>query len=553
MRSEGSGATSDEVTDSKDVVRAAGAIPWRPREQGIEVLVIHRPKYDDWSWPKGKLDPGETDEDAARREVEEETGLRGRLGPELGEVSYPDRRGRPKQVRYFELSEPEGEFEATSEVDEVRWLSPGAARELLSYAWDIELLDRLLLGRHNGSDGGEPSTWRRTPHEPADWFSGEELDRARRYQRPLTRLRLARTALTTLALLAVLVTDAAPRLVRELGVTGWAAQLAVLVLVLELASLVLNVGFDAWVDLRHDREWGLSTQTGRKFAADQVKSLLLGTVLNVVLLLPLYALIRWTDWWWLLGWALVVGFSVLLGLIFPVVIAPIFNKFEPLDDEDLGGRLSRVADKAGVQITGAFVADESTRSRRDNAYVAGLGATRRVVLYDNLLEHPPEVVEQVVAHEIGHWRRRHLRRQIPIVAGLALVVFAGLQLLTEWDGMFDAVDVPSHPGVPRIGEPTALPVLLLAVQVGMLLVGVVTSWVSRAFERQADLDALELLRQPATMADMHRRLHVKNVSDLDPGPLKRLLGSHPTPAERLAFTADWAAAHGDALAPESPD
>jgi len=530
-------------------VRAAGAVPWRPRDQGIEVLVIHRPKYDDWSWPKGKLDEGESDEDAAVREVEEEAGVRGRLGPELGEVTYPDRRGRTKRVRYFELAEPEGEFEPNHEVDEARWVSPAAARELLSYAWDVDLLDRLVQRLAEVTAGSVPPTWRRTPHDPADWFSDEELDRARRYQRPLTRVRLVRTALTTGALVAVLATDAAPRLVRELGIDGWAAQLAVLVLVLELGSLVLNVGFDAWVDLRHDREWGLSTQTGRKFLADQAKSLLLGSVLNLVLLLPLYALIRGTDWWWLLGWALVVGFSVLLGLLFPVVIAPIFNKFEPLQDEDLARRLARVADRAGVQITGAFVADESTRSRRDNAYVAGLGATRRVVLFDNLLEHPPEVVEQVVAHEIGHWRRHHLRRQIPMVAALALVVFGGLRLVTEWDWLFDGAGVPTSAGVPRLGEPTALPILLLAVQLGMLLTSLVTSWVSRAFERQADLDALDLLRQPGAMADMHRRLHVKNVSDLDPGPLKRLLGSHPTPAERLAFTAGWASAHGDTQAP----
>ena len=135
----------------------------------------------------------------------------------------------------------------------------------------------------------------------------------------------------------------------------------------------------------------------------------------------------------------------------------------------------------------------------------------------------------------------------PLVAALALVVFGGLRLLTEWEWLFDTAGVPASAGIPRIGEPTALPILLLAVQLGMLLAGVVTSWVSRAFERQADLDALDLLRQPGAMADMHRRLHVKNVSDLDPGPIKRLMGSHPAPAERLAFTADWAAAHGDHL------
>ena len=141
---------------TQETVRAAGAIPWREGPDGTEVLVIHRPKYDDWSWPKGKLDPGETDEVAARREVEEETGLRGLLGGELGQVSYRDRRGRPKRVRYFELSDPEGEFEPSREVDEVRWVPPEAARELLSYAWDIDLLDRLLLRHRDNLDRRAP-------------------------------------------------------------------------------------------------------------------------------------------------------------------------------------------------------------------------------------------------------------------------------------------------------------------------------------------------------------------------------------------------------------
>src|SRR5207244_4674613 len=132
------------------------------------------------------------------------------------------------------------------------------------------------------------------------------------------------------------------------------------------------------------------------------------------------------------GWLVVVAFSVGLGFLYPVVIAPVFNRFTPLEPGDLARRIDSVADRAGVRISGTYVADESRRSRRDNAYVAGLGATRRVVLYDTLLEHPVDVVAQVVAHEIGHWRLHHLRRQIPLAAVVSLAVFVALNALSHW-------------------------------------------------------------------------------------------------------------------------
>jgi STE24 endopeptidase len=265
--------------------------------------------------------------------------------------------------------------------------------------------------------------WRRYPNDPAEWFSPDELARARRYQRPLTRLRLLRGALALGLALTFVFAEVGPWLFDRLDVSGWALQLVVLLVALSLASLVYDVPLDAWVDLHHDKRWELSTQTTRTFVVDQVKSVVLGIVMGTVLLVPLYAIIRATDLWWLWGWLVVVTFSVLLGFLYPVVIAPIFNRFAPLDDDDLAARVQRIAATAGVDITGTFVADESRRSRRDNAYVAGLGRTRRVVLFDTLLEHPPEIVEQVVAHEIGHWRLRHLRRQIPLAALLALAVF----------------------------------------------------------------------------------------------------------------------------------
>jgi 8-oxo-dGTP diphosphatase len=122
-------------------VKAAGGVVWRSAGDGVEIVVVHRPRYDDWSLPKGKLDKGESWEQAALREVEEEVGLRCRLGDELEPVAYEDRKGRTKVVRYW-LMEPEGDpgFEPNDEVDEMRWLSPGDAEGELSYPRDAELV-----------------------------------------------------------------------------------------------------------------------------------------------------------------------------------------------------------------------------------------------------------------------------------------------------------------------------------------------------------------------------------------------------------------------------
>jgi STE24 endopeptidase len=384
------------------------------------------------------------------------------------------------------------------------------------------------------------STWRRVANDPADWFSAEELERSRAYQRPLARLRLVRGTLTFVTIALFVGLQAGPRLVDALGLDNWVLQLLAVIVALELVSLVYNPALDWWVDLVHDKEWGLSNQTPKGFVSDQVKSLALGIVMYLVLLVPLYALIRGTELWWFWGWLLLVAFSVGLGFVYPIVIAPIFNTFTPLENDDLNARIRDIATRAGVDIEGAFVADESRRSTRDNAYVAGLGATRRVVLYDTILEHPPEVVAQVVAHEVGHWRLHHLRRQIPLAALLALVMMLALRALAEWDGLWSWVDVDG------LGDPTSLPILLVAIQLGFGAMGVVSSYVSRAFERQADVQALELLGEPDRMQDMIRRLHVKNLADLDPSWWKRIQASHPPAAERMALVDAWLAAAGRA-------
>jgi STE24 endopeptidase len=367
-------------------------------------------------------------------------------------------------------------------------------------------------------------------------FDPGELERARRHQRPLRRLRVVRLVSGLAVTVAFVVLEAGPRLTDALASSGWVVQLLVVLLALELAHLVVDVPLDAWVDLRHERRWGLSTQTARGLAVDEATSAVLSLVIGAALLVPVYTLVRATPWWWLWAWLLVLAAGLVAGLLFPVVVAPLFNRFEPLEEGALRQRVQAVAEGAGVRVARVEVADESRRSRRDNAYVAGLGPTRRIVLYDSLLTTPPEMVEQVVAHELGHVRRHHLLRQLPVVGVVALAALAGLGALSRWAALFEAF------GIAGPGDPAGLGLALLGVQVVGAVAAPVTAWTSRAHEREADLEALTLLGRPDLAEDMLRRLHVANLADLEPSRLSRLLASHPPAAERIAFARRWATA-----------
>ena len=135
-------------------VRAAGVVPWRDVDGTVEVLLIHRPKYDDWSFPKGKCEKREGDRACALRELEEETGLVGELGVELDRSDYRDARGRTKRVRYWTMEDASGEFVENKEVDATRWVTPAAAAALLSYARDLPVLDSFARYLADGSLGG---------------------------------------------------------------------------------------------------------------------------------------------------------------------------------------------------------------------------------------------------------------------------------------------------------------------------------------------------------------------------------------------------------------
>ena len=378
--------------------------------------------------------------------------------------------------------------------------------------------------------------YRRRRADPADWFSPDEVRNAKDYQRPLTAVRIVQSVFGLGLLLAIIQTSAASTVADWTGAEAWYVRLLVIVAFLLIVDSVVDVPFDLWREFGHERKWGFSTQTPAGFVGDIVKGLVVGYVLFGALVLAFWALIRATGLWWIYAWGVFFAFTVVLVFLAPLVILPLFNKFTPLANEGLVTRLQALARQAGLSISGVQVMDASKRTRKDNAFFIGLGRTRRVVLYDNILAQPDDSIVTVVAHELGHWRRRHITRTLAVGTVLSFVLFYAVHVVTSWGAAL------RWAGVGSLKDPAALPIVILVLFAGQLVLRYLQAWFSRAHERQADLEALQLTRDADSFTTMMRGLSTRNLSDLAPSPLTYLRLDHPPAAERLEMAKVWAAA-----------
>jgi STE24 endopeptidase len=368
-------------------------------------------------------------------------------------------------------------------------------------------------------------------------FTNEQVERARRYHRPLYLALLVDTALGLTALSLLVFTRAGSWLDAVADeLPWWAGALLLPIVVLGVLTLI-RLPLSIWRGLVRERRWGMSTQTTRGWFLDRAKGFAVSAFLSSLAVLALVALARGLPHAWPLPAAFGAAMLVLvLGFAAPVVLEPLFNRFRPLADPALAGDLRALADRADVPVADVLVADASRRTRRVNAYVSGLGATRRVVLFDNLLAAgDPRQIRLVVAHELGHRRARHVERATLLGmagAGAAVLVLWGL---LSWQALLDSIGA-SGPGDPRIA-----PFLLLLGAVLELLTLPFGAALSRRWERDADRSSLELTHDSEAFESAHRQLATANLADLEPPRIVyALLFSHPTPPERIAAGRAWA-------------
>jgi STE24 endopeptidase len=368
-------------------------------------------------------------------------------------------------------------------------------------------------------------------------FAPDEVERARRYHRPLYIVLLVDTTLGLVALSLLVFTRVGSWLYDVVDELPWWGR-AFLFPILVLGALtLLRLPLSFWRGHVRERRWGFSTQTAGGWLLDRAKGLVVAAVLSAVAVLAFVALARALPGAWPAAAAPGAALLVLaLGYAAPIVLEPLFNRFRPLGNQALAGELRALAESAGVPVRDVLVADASRRTRRENAYVSGLGATRRIVLFDNLLDaSEPRQIRLVVAHELGHRRAGHVERgTLLAMAGAAGVVLV-LWGLLSWPALLEAIGA-SGPGDPRVA-----PFLFLVVGVFELIALPLGAALSRRWEREADRSSLELTRDPEAFESAHRRLARTNLADLEPPrAVYALLFSHPTPPERIAAARAWA-------------
>jgi STE24 endopeptidase len=357
--------------------------------------------------------------------------------------------------------------------------------------------------------------------EVTDLFAPEEIARARAYHRPLYWALGLDLVLELGVLAAIVFGPPGDWLAGATGGSWWARVVEWAALVAGVETLV-RLPLSAWRGWLYERRWGFSTQSLRSWVWDRAKGLVLGVAISSAGLVLLLGAVRaWPGWWAAVAAPGAAGFVLVLSLLAPLVFERLFNRFWPLPDQELAGELRELSRRAGVPVRTILVSDASRRTRKHNAYVSGLGPTRRLVLFDTLLaDVPREELRGVVAHELGHRRHRH------VAAGTLLAMAgSGVAVLVVWG-------VLSWHGS---SGPRSVPLVLLTFSVLELVALPFGTWLSRRWERTADRFALELTGDGPALEQMHRRLALANLADLDPPPLLyALLFTHPTPPERIA-------------------
>jgi len=294
----------------------------------------------------------------------------------------------------------------------------------------------------------------------------------------------------------------------------------------------VGIPFDIYHTFVLEKKYGFSTITWKLWLTDLIKSIIISAVLMGIMLSAFMAFIIYLPKsWWFWAWVFFTAFEILLLWLYPVVIAPLFNKYEPIRDEELKEKIESLLAKVGLKAEGIFQVDEGKRSKHTNAYFTGIGKTKRIVLFDTLLaSHSHDEILAVLAHEIGHWKKKHILKQLIFMIAASFAGFYLVFLLVNWPPLYAAFGLQQTP-----------------VYAGLLLVSLyfsclgfffspVGAWISRRYEREADAMAHELTGTSEPMINALKRLAKDNLSNLHPHPwYVRFYYSHPPLVERIEY------------------
>src|ERR1700676_4455639 len=307
------------------------------------------------------------------------------------------------------------------------------------------------------------------------------------------------------------------------------------VLMLMLIGKLLGLGLD-YYGFRVEHRYSLSNQKLRAWVWDETKGFLVGVVLASIVVEILYFIIReFPEHWWVIAWAAFLGLFVLMAQLAPVVLFPIFYKFEPLDNDELKSRLVGLSERAGTRVRGVYKWNLSEKSKKANAALTGLGNTRRIILADTLLEnYSADEIEAVLAHELGHHVHRHILKSIAVQAGITLVGFWAANWVLHYSG-------DRTPMFLTVSDFADLPLLVLVSTVLSFLLLPALNAYSRYNERQADRYAFASIASVGPFISSMNKLADQNLAERSPARwVEWFFQSHPAISRRVSSAEAWA-------------
>lgn len=335
------------------------------------------------------------------------------------------------------------------------------------------------------------------------------------------------TAIGLAAMLILLLTDLSLNLREALDINRWLQTLAYAAIVFGGLN-ILTYPLKVYSDYILPKRYGLSTQSFKSWLWDGIKSALLSAIIGLpILLLVYYLLGNFQDTWWLLAWGAIVVVTVVISIILPVFLIRVFYKLKPLNDEGLKTRLKSLADKTGAKVKGVYTIDYSSKGTGANAFVAGLGGTRRIVLTDTMIQqYTPQEIEVVLAHELGHHVHWDVPKGIILMSLLTLVELYLAHVFLQW--------VIPHTDFSGIDDIAALPLLAIVFGAVAFITRPALNWNSRRIEANADRFSIAITKDLPSFESAMVRLTDQNLSDAEPTAWeKALFYSHPPFPERV--------------------
>jgi STE24 endopeptidase len=369
-----------------------------------------------------------------------------------------------------------------------------------------------------------------------------DSEESRRYNSIKRRLGVADFAVG-IGLLVVLLATGWTGTLRDLAERGasqnYSFAVFLYVLMLMLISKAVGTPLE-YYEFRLEHSYNLSNQRFGSWLWDEFKGFILGLIMASIVVELLYALMRQTQQhWWIIAWAVFLGLMVLLAQVAPIVLFPIFYKFEPLENEELKRRLIVLSERAGTRVRGVYKWHLSEKSKKANAALTGLGATRRIILADTLLDnYSNDEIEAVLAHELGHHVHRHILKSIFVQAVITLFGFwlanAVLTFAVERRNMFETMSDFAN-----------LPLLILVATVLSFLLMPALNAYSRFNERQADRYCFKSVATVGPFISSMNKLAEQNLAEKTPSRwVEWLLHSHPAITKRVSAAEAWAKAQG---------